>query len=86
MFHIQSETIVPARRKVSNLDLVVTSSFSLTPQQQSFFCAQTLLVDVTDGKAQNEGPDETKNDFPVAVDNVFCADIRQLDAPAFDKV
>lgn len=58
----------------------------MTPQKETFFGTQTLFVDITDGEAENECPDQAENDFPIAINNIFCADVCKLYSSAFYKV
>jgi hypothetical protein len=50
----------------------------LTPEQETFFGAQSFLIDVANGEAKNQCPNETEYDFAVAVDDIFSAYIGGL--------
>lgn len=56
----------------------------MTPQEQTFLRAQPFGVDVGDGEAQDERPDEAEDDLPVAIDDVFGADVGKLDGARAD--
>lgn len=58
----------------------------MAPQQQTLLGTQTLLVDVADGEAQNQGPDQAQDDLAVAVDDIFGTRVCQLDSSAADEV
>jgi hypothetical protein len=84
--YAQCQSVVPARGEVAHFDLVIACRLPLTPQQETLLRTQTLLVDVADGEAQNEGPDQAEDDLAVAVDDVLGADVGHLDAAALDVV
>jgi hypothetical protein len=84
--HAQCQSVVPARREVAHFDLVIACRLPLTPQQETLLRAQTLLVDVANREAQNEGPYQAEDDLAVAVDDVLGADVGHLDAAALDVV
>ena len=85
-FALQCQSIVPARGEVSHFDFVVAGRLALAPQQQTLLGAQTLLVDVADGEAQNKSPNKTQDDLAVAVDDIFGANICHLNTPPLDEV
>lgn len=78
MSHVQSQSIVPARRKVSDINLVIASAFPLTSQKQPLLRCQLLLVDVTDCEPQYQRPYQAEYDFPLPINHVFRADVRDL--------
>ena len=82
----QSQTVVPARREVAHFDFIVACSLPLAPQQQALLRTQTLLVDVADCEAQNQGPYQTQYDLAVPVDDILGTNVGHLDAPPLDVV
>jgi hypothetical protein len=86
MFNSQCQSIVPACGEVTYFDFIVASRLSLTPQQETFLGTQTLFVNVADGEAQNQGPDQAEDDLAVAVDDIFGAGVCELNPPTPDEV
>lgn len=48
--NIQCQPIIPAGRKVPNVNIVVAGRFPLTPQQQALLGRHALFVDIADGE------------------------------------
>jgi len=65
--------------------LLITRRFPLTPQQQPFFRAQALSIDIADREAQNECPNQPQNDLAIAIHHILRANIRQMYTPSLDK-
>ena len=82
----EGQAVVPARAEIPHLDLIIARRLPLTPQQQALARTQALIVDVADGEAQDQGPDQAEDDLAIAVDDVLGADVGQLDLAALDEV
>ena len=83
---IESQTISPGGREISDVNIMIASSFHLAPEQQRVLGALCLLViclldsDVLDLEAQNYRPDETEGEPRIAVDDVVRAHVLEMDA------
>src|ERR1051326_4906768 len=84
--HLQCQTVVPTCRKVPHFHLFVASSLPLTPEQQALLCAEPLLVDVTDGEAQNQSPYQTQYDLPVSIHHILCPNVCHLYPSCLDEI
>ena len=62
------QTDIP-EMEVLNIDVLVRSSLSLAPEQQTFLGGHLFHRDVLDGETQDNGPDHTQGHFHVSVDN-----------------
>jgi hypothetical protein len=58
----------------------------LTPEQETFPSAETLLVDVADCESENKCPYQTQDNLAVSVHNIFRSNIGGLNTPPFYKV
>lgn len=83
---IQCKSVIPACRKVPNLDFFVTGSLPLTPEQEALLGTQSLLVDIAYCKPKNQSPYQTQYNFAIPVHDVFGADIGHLYATPLDEV
>jgi hypothetical protein len=83
---IQCQPIIPTRREIPNLDLLVAGSLPLTPEQEALFSTQPLLVDIADGKPENQSPYQTQYDLAIAVNYVFSTNICHLYAAPLDEI
>lgn len=83
---IQSETICPTPREILDLDVLVSQSFPLTPQQQPFFRMTPFLVDICDTEPQYETPNHSQDQFSIPIDDIFGTNVGQVNSHLFDPV
>jgi len=82
----ERQPIIPTRAEIPDLDFVIARRLPLAPQQQALLRSHALLVDVRDGEAENEGPDQPEDNLAVAIHDVFRPDVGHLDAPRLYEV
>jgi len=84
---VEGETIAPRRGEVPHVHVVVTSRLHLAPEEQGVLggsggSSRTRFFDCDflDLEPKDDGPDETQGEPGVAVDDIVCTHVFQVDA------
>lgn len=82
----ESKTILEAEMEVLDVDVLVWSCLTLTPQQETLLSCHFFNRDVLDGESQDDRPNHTESHFKISINDFLRTDRHESDAFWSDEI
>jgi len=82
----EGKTVLPREVEVVDRNISIAGSLLLAPQEKSLLGTEFFFRNVFNLESLNDGPNETKNELQVLVDDIFRRNVNELDSLRLDEL